>query len=186
LVSPADISQHFHAKVVSIYDIEQINTGFDITEYYAYHREAYQKPMIWRAACYWLLAFYQGFVSFAIPAFAYAVTQNSDGRMDDLYSGAFVSLFVIIITEHVVTYQRVRSWNRGVLACLAVTLICNIGDIFFVEYKAGQEIDRHQFYIMSELKFWLILLISVIVGALPFFLQKYWKMLVQKPAYFTK
>ena len=69
-----DISKQFHTRPVSVYDVETINVGFDITQYYIYHREKYQKPILTRVATYWVLAFYQGFVAFAIPCFAYSTT----------------------------------------------------------------------------------------------------------------
>lgn len=40
---PLDISTNFHqhSRRLTIYDIERINVGFDITHYYAFHREKY-------------------------------------------------------------------------------------------------------------------------------------------------
>jgi len=85
--------------------------GFNVTDYYIFHREHYQKTMMLRAPMWWLMAFYQGFVAFAIPCFGYSVTQMSTGKMEDLFSTCFVSLVVIVASEHFVAYTRVRAWN---------------------------------------------------------------------------
>jgi hypothetical protein len=96
--------------------------------------------MLGRAAFYWLLAFYQGFVAFAIPCFGYSVTQHYDGRMDDLFGTCFVTLVIIIASEHVTAYTRVRSWNLCILGFLGFSLFNNGIDVIIVEYFLGREI----------------------------------------------
>jgi hypothetical protein len=143
--------------------------------------------MLTRAVFYWILAYYQGFVAFAIPCFGYSMTQHYDGRMDDLYGTCFVTLVIIIASEHVTAYTRVRSWNWVVFGFLAFSLFNNGIDVIIVEYFLGREIRYRQFPdIMGELKFWLVVLIAVAISSLPLYLQKQAKMLIHRPAFFLK
>lgn len=133
---------------------------------------------------WWLMAFYQGFVAFAIPCFGYSVTQMSTGKMEDLFSTCFVSLVVIVASEHFVAYTRVRAWNSGVLWLLAFAVLNHIADVIIVEYFLGREINNHQFQMMTEGKFWLVVFAAITIAAMPFYVQKAFKMLVYKPEFF--
>lgn len=159
----------FHEHILTIYDKETRRVGFKITEYYVFHRDYYQKTMMGRAVTYWVMAFYNGFVAFAIPCFGYSVTQMSNGTMEDLFATCFVSLVCIVAAEHFVAYTRVRSWNAGVLWLLAFAVLNHIVDVVFVEYVAGREINKHQFTMMQQPKFWLVVFAAITVQAMPFY-----------------
>jgi hypothetical protein len=54
---------------------------------------------------WYLMAFWLGLVSFGIPAFAYTYGVGSkDGRTDDLFTQAFVTLLIILSSEHCIVY----------------------------------------------------------------------------------
>lgn len=90
--------------------------------------------------------------------------------MADLFEVCWVTLWVLIATEHFVAYSRVRSFNMGVWLVLAFAAVNWIGDLIFVEYKAGREVDRKQFPdIMGEPKFWLVGIVTTFVCMVPLY-----------------
>ena len=126
-----------------------------------------------------MYAFYLGFVAFAVPAWGYTHRQNQNGRVDDLFASCFASLFIIVLTEHLVAYLGVRSWNAGIWIFFGLAVLFNWIDVVCVEYIFGTEIDKRQFPdIMAEFKFWLVVVVATGISTLPVYVQKTVKMLL--------
>lgn len=102
-----------------------------------------------------------------------------------MYGTCFVTLFVIVASELVTAYTRVRSWNLAILGFLIFSVLNNVVDVIIVEYFLGREIRYRQFPdIMGELKFWLVVFVAIAISMLPLYLQKQFKMLLHRPAFF--
>jgi hypothetical protein len=171
---------------MNIYELETQNIGFKITEYYTFHREFYQKKMMPRVFTFWFLAAYNGFVAFVVPCFGYGMgSSNSNGKMEDLFGKAFISLMTIIAAEHIIAYTRVRSWNACV-GGIAIFAVLNIlMDILLVEFMLGKEIMHRQLTeIMANVKFWLVFCIASLSMSAPLYIFKVFKMLIFRPIYF--
>lgn len=126
---------------MNIYELETYRIGFKITEYYDFHREFYQKKMMYRVFTFWLLSAFNGFVAFVVPCFGYGTgSSDASGKMEDLFGKAFISLVCIICAEHLIAYTRVRSWNLGVGAIAIFAMLNIFMDILLVEFMLGKEI----------------------------------------------
>jgi|688.fasta_scaffold258552_1 hypothetical protein len=126
---------------MNIYELETHKIGFKITEYYDFHREFYQKKMMYRVFTFWSISAYNGFVAFVVPCFGYGMgSSNKNGKMEDLYGNAFISLMTIICAEHLIAFTRVRSWNWCVGGIAIFALLNIFMDILIVEFMLGKEI----------------------------------------------
>ena len=144
--------------------------------------------MMPRVFTFWFLAAYNGFVAFVVPCFGYGTgSSNPNGKMEDLFAMAFISLITIIAAEHLIAYTRVRSWNACVVGVAIFALLNILMDILLVEFMLGKEINRRQITeIMGNAKFWLCFFIASLSMSAPLYIFKVFKMLIFRPIYFKK